>query len=125
MEFQRVAGEDGLDQQSFVEALTRACGESVSSLQAEKLWLGYLQQSELSGSMVLATFWAICEAVSQGDVQAAEFADMTVEEYVSYGAAEARADFRLQHDFKLLIWADSFVRVQQKLLRPRIPGWRN
>ena len=44
--------------------------------------------------MVLATFWAICEAVSQGDVQAAEFADMTVEEYVSYGTAEARADFR-------------------------------
>ena len=34
MEFQRVAGEDGLDQQPFVEALTRACGESVSSLQA-------------------------------------------------------------------------------------------
>ena len=32
---------------------------------------------------------------------------------------------RLQHDFKLLIWADSFVRVQQKLLLPRIPGWRN
>ncbi|CAE7227278.1 CLIP1 [Symbiodinium microadriaticum] len=96
MEFQRVAGEDGLDQQSFVEALTRACGESVSSLQAEKLWLGYLQQSELSGSMVLATFWAICEAVSQGDVQAAEFADMTVEEYVSYGTAESSADRELQ-----------------------------
>ena len=36
MEFQRVAGEDGLDQQSFVEALTRACGESVSSLQAKQ-----------------------------------------------------------------------------------------
>ena len=35
-EFQRVAGEDGLDQQSFVEALTRACGESVSSLQASE-----------------------------------------------------------------------------------------
>jgi len=96
MEFQRVAGEDGLDQQSFVEALTRACGESVSSLQAEKLWLGYLQQSELSGSMVLTTFWAICEAVLQGDVQAAEFADMTLEEYVSYGTAESTADKELR-----------------------------
>ena len=70
------------------------CPPPAAYLQAEKLWLGYLQQSELSGSMVLATFWAICEAVSQGDVQAAEFADMTVEEYVSYGTAEARADFR-------------------------------
>ena len=66
---------------------------SSARIQAEKLWLGYLQQSELSGSMVLTTFWAICEAVLQGDVQAAEFADMTLEEYVSYGTAAPTADF--------------------------------
>ena len=43
--------------------------------------------------MVLTTFWAICEAVLQGDVEAAEFADMTVEEYVSYGSSVPRAVF--------------------------------
>ena len=60
-------------------------------LQAEKLWIGYVEQSKDSGRMLLPTFWAICEAVSQGDVQAAEFADMTVEEYVSYGSDDQHA----------------------------------
>jgi len=35
--------------------------------------------------MALPTFWAICEAVVQGDAHAAEFADMTVEDYASHG----------------------------------------
>ena len=36
MEFQRVAGEGGLDQQAFVHALSRACSGRVSSLQARQ-----------------------------------------------------------------------------------------
>jgi len=68
----------------------------------EKLWRGFVQQSE-DPAMRLPTFWAICEAVAQGDARAAEFADMSLEEYLDgedygqhYSEEEVQAAQRIQ-----------------------------
>ncbi|CAE7209601.1 abcG22 [Symbiodinium necroappetens] len=61
-----------------------ADSQKVSEVQAEKLWAGFLEQSEAGEPMRLPTFWAICEAVLRGDAWAAEFAALAEEEYRSF-----------------------------------------
>lgn len=85
MEFERVALDGTLEERAFIEALLRSSPTKVSQVQAEKLWAGFLEHSEVPGPMAISTFWAICEAVEQGDELAADFADIPVEEYASYG----------------------------------------
>ena len=85
-EFQRAAGHGGLQKPGFLQALSSSCGEKASRAQAEKLWAGFLEQSEVGDPMMLPTFWAICEAVLDGDAHAAEFAGMAEEEYRSYSS---------------------------------------
>ena len=81
MEFQRAAGEGGLEKSGFLQALKGACGEKVSEAQASALWAGFLEQREADEPMLLSTFRAICEAVLKGDARAAEFAGLAEEEY--------------------------------------------
>ena len=83
MEFERAASKGGLRKPGFLQALCRSCGAEVSQVQAEKLWAGFLEQSEAGEPMRLPTFWAICEAVLRGDAWAAEFAALAEEEYRS------------------------------------------
>ena len=99
VEFQRAAGEGGLEKSGFLQALKNACGEKVSEAQASALWAGFLEQREANEPMLLSTFRAICEAVLKGDVWAAEFAGLAEEEYrdCTYSAPieEAEAPARL------------------------------
>ena len=83
IEFERAASKGGLQKPGFLQALCRSCGAKVSQVQAEKLWAGFLEQSEAGEPMRLPTFWAICEAVLRGDAWAAEFAALAEEEYRS------------------------------------------
>eukprot|EP00439_Symbiodinium_sp_Y106_P007042 s7692_g1.t1 len=78
VEFERAA------EHAFAEALLRSCPMKVSQVQAEKLWAGFLEHSEVPGPMAISTFWAICEAVEQGEEQAADFADIPVEENLDF-----------------------------------------
>jgi len=86
VEFERAAVDGALEEHAFTEALLGSCPMKVSQVQAEKLWAGFLEHSEVPGPMAISTFWAICEAVEQGEEQAADFADIPVEEYASYGS---------------------------------------
>ena len=85
-EFWRAASTGPLQKSGFLQALRSACGEKVSPAQAEKLWAGFLEQSESGDAIALSTFLAICEAVLQGDSHAAEFAALSEEEYMACSA---------------------------------------
>ncbi|CAJ1404901.1 unnamed protein product [Effrenium voratum] len=103
LEFQACAGPKGLDASGFAKALGKVYNQ-LSRLQVGKLWKGFIEQSEnCNGIMHLPTFWAICEAVAQGDAAAAEFADMSIEEYLEgqtsgehYTEEEVHAAQRIQ-----------------------------
>ncbi|CAL1138814.1 unnamed protein product [Cladocopium goreaui] len=102
MEYHLACGSrDALGCEEFVAALQRV-DVKISKTKVEKLWRGFVQQSE-DPAMRLPTFWAICEAVAQGDARAAEFADMSLEEYLDgeddgqhYSEEEVQAAQRIQ-----------------------------
>ena len=89
IEFQKAAGEGGLEKLGFLQAISSACGDKVSQAQADKLWVGFLEQSGAEEPMVLSTFLAICEAVLLGDAHAAEFAAVSAEEYMACSSSPA------------------------------------
>eukprot|EP00435_Cladocopium_sp_Y103_P014547 s1488_g3.t1 len=102
MEYHLACGsQDALGCEEFVVALQRV-DVKISKTKVQKLWQGFVQQSE-EPAMRLPTFWAICEAVAQGDERAAEFADMSLEEYLDgeddgqhYSEEEVQAAQRIQ-----------------------------
>lgn len=102
MEYHLACGaQDALGCEEFVVALQRV-DVKISKTKVEKLWRGFVQQSE-DPAMRLPTFWAICEAVAQGDERCAEFADMSLEEYLDgeddgqhYSEEEVQAAQRIQ-----------------------------
>lgn len=102
IEFQIEADDAALNQLGFVTAIQKV--HQISHGKAEKLWQGFLSQSENSSEqrMGLPIFWAICEAVARGDADAAECADLSLEEYLDgemegqYSEEEVQAARRIQ-----------------------------
>lgn len=74
-------GRGTLDEASLCRAI-KEVHPQISDAQVDAMWRSFLENTE-SSSMDLKTFCAIVEAIAVGDEAAAEFAEMTTEDFVA------------------------------------------